>query len=828
MKVLVRSLKAVLILFGILFVLLLGVLGILMIRPELFINDATLSRVSSLLENSGTQTDWKDLEVEISSESLSRKTVKFEFQNFCFDHQPPERPETLSVRACFEHIQILAKLELSRFPPEITAFPKIILRGGEVGVDVQEPKEQAGTTETKQPDERFNPVTFSPADFLPGFMQEVEVGQVEIEVPDLRFSYKAPDQEFTYKGAVELHEPDENGTLSLDFRLRAKKISASGSSADLPESLNADLELSAASRKLHGPWSVSGKLGAKQMGAEAAAFQIEITQKKERLKYKLNASLQMVEGSIQIETSGSHRVDPSAITRGKLELHLEGFDERLSNLDLQKCQYSLRQKQGELTRREQAQKFGGELKIGCDAAVTLALGQNLNVTPEVPVRFEIPEKLDFSFFVDLQTAYPPSPSEPVKGSLGATLEPARSDLLTAGGNVLFHVDGVPMQFPEKGTLSADVDVQTELDQFQALVQQLKDTPYAIPAPLNVLKGKISFGVNGTVEPRGGSIPVSLRTDLSSADQKFVSETSGNFVLSRKQSGKFAGHLDADILLQDVQLMLPHLERKPPPNFIPDARIKRGIEAEAAAERLEDEVAGETQAQLFTYNLTIQTPQRPVRLLSNLAAAPVPVFLNLVSSTETPLAGQVRIQNFPVALFEADARVRHFLIELSPGDTPDEIDGLLSVKHTDYTIFIAFAGTAQRPQIQMYSEPPLPQDQLLSTLLFGEPAEELDPGQRESVGNVEAALASRAVNLATLFFISLGPVQSVGYDSQTKNLTAKIRLGEGTSLNIGAGAESEIALRKRLGAHWAITTGVSRIGDIGEQTFTAFLEWVNRY
>ncbi|MEO5969714.1 MAG: hypothetical protein ABIQ95_07275, partial [Bdellovibrionia bacterium] len=115
--------------------------------------------------------------------------------------------------------------------------------------------------------------------------------------------------------------------------------------------------------------------------------------------------------------------------------------------------------------------------------------------------------------------------------------------------------------------------------------------------------------------------------------------------------------------------------------------------------------------------------------------------------------------------------------------------------------------------------------------FGKPMEELDADQEQSVGSTRAAIADKALGIASLYALASTPVQSVGYDSTTKLFTAKLRLGEGTSLNLGAdtnGLEG-IGIRKRLSSKWSITTDISNSkSGYQNKAVSTFLEWVHRY
>ena len=119
---------------------------------------------------------------------------------------------------------------------------------------------------------------------------------------------------------------------------------------------------------------------------------------------------------------------------------------------------------------------------------------------------------------------------------------------------------------------------------------------------------------------------------------------------------------------------------------------------------------------------------------------------------------------------------------------------------------------------------------MSVLLFGEPLETLDPDRLSSIGNAQAALADGALNLASIYALASTPIQSIGYDPQKGIATMKVRLAEGTSLNVGASSSEvqEIGVRKRIGPNWTVTTQVENSAASSERSVSAFLEWALRY
>jgi hypothetical protein len=103
-----------------------------------------------------------------------------------------------------------------------------------------------------------------------------------------------------------------------------------------------------------------------------------------------------------------------------------------------------------------------------------------------------------------------------------------------------------------------------------------------------------------------------------------------------------------------------------------------------------------------------------------------------------LQGQVRLQNFDATLPFSTLTITLGFIYFNPDDPLNprlELQGTSLIR--DYTIHVYVYGTANAPQAVFSSEPPLPQEEIISLLATGTTREEL------AGGNV---LASRAAIL----------------------------------------------------------------------------------
>ena len=103
-----------------------------------------------------------------------------------------------------------------------------------------------------------------------------------------------------------------------------------------------------------------------------------------------------------------------------------------------------------------------------------------------------------------------------------------------------------------------------------------------------------------------------------------------------------------------------------------------------------------------------------------------------------IQGQVRLENFEATLPFSTLTIRLGFLYFDPDDPLNpriELQGTSLIR--DYTIHVYVYGTALKPQAIFSSEPPLPQEEIISLLATGTTSEEL------TTGNV---LASRAAIL----------------------------------------------------------------------------------
>jgi translocation and assembly module TamB len=246
----------------------------------------------------------------------------------------------------------------------------------------------------------------------------------------------------------------------------------------------------------------------------------------------------------------------------------------------------------------------------------------------------------------------------------------------------------------------------------------------------------------------------------------------------------------------------------------------------------------TQAPSFTYDIKIHTANKlhPVKLLTPQMITPIPVGIDLLLSSQNPLKGQIEVLRFPIELFRRQVTFDHLTLKLatsSPDNSRDtSLDGRIQVPYPDYTISILVLGTADKPQLKFMSDPPLPDDQIISVLIFGQSLDALSQDQQQSVGNSQAALRKGVFSLFSLYYLSSMNIESVDYDPDTHTASMRYHLAEGASLNVSegiGGGQPSVAIRKRLGKNFAITTTLNSPSEQRSQrTVSSFLEWAYQY
>lgn len=368
----------------------------------------------------------------------------------------------------------------------------------------------------------------------------------------------------------------------------------------------------------------------------------------------------------------------------------------------------------------------------------------------------------------------------------------------------------------------DINLDAKILRFSKLVKALENSPWAIPAPIRSFQGEIGCKAGGGFDVRNKilDVPIQCNTDLISTRQEFLSKGSALFRMQKRPAG-WQPTLDANIQIQRGQLEVPEIDwRRSLPQLFTDKRITQGITSTSTSIKPK-----------FHYTVVLNTTKgSPIKLLSNLARDPVPMELKeLQFSSRKPLSGTVIFHQFHLQPLKQLVSLNKFVITYPGSGNPALLDGLFDIYNVDYTIKLAVVGTMAKPRIEIFSDPPRPQTELLSAVIFGD-ATELDSDQMRSVEEARAAIADGAISLISMYYLAATPIDSIGYNPYTGVVRAKIRLSGRTSLTIGSDLRSQqsIGLRRRLSPNWSLETTVQHNTESDEQSERAMLRWAKRY
>jgi hypothetical protein len=195
-----------------------------------------------------------------------------------------------------------------------------------------------------------------------------------------------------------------------------------------------------------------------------------------------------------------------------------------------------------------------------------------------------------------------------------------------------------------------------------------------------------------------------------------------------------------------------------------------------------------------------------------------------------MQGHIDAGQFRVEFFRREATVESFHIGLADKPENQPIKGLVRFSNNDYLVFLDILGTAGKPLYVFRSEPPLAQNEIIAVVLFGRTPTELDVDQMQSVDDMRGALADGAVNLLSMYYLATTPVESIGYNPQTKIFSARVRIQDGLSFSVGsyADTQSQVGIKKRLGGGWSVETSGTHDEATNTNRGSAMLKWGKRY
>ena len=228
---------------------------------------------------------------------------------------------------------------------------------------------------------------------------------------------------------------------------------------------------------------------------------------------------------------------------------------------------------------------------------------------------------------------------------------------------------------------------------------------------------------------------------------------------------------------------------------------------------------------------------------------IPTNAGLIRSTELnlPFGGDLVLKKPPGGFFLIFGRIEsregwlifqgkpfrvergNFVFPAIPAIDPD-IDILASYRAGAYTTYLKMGGTLSAPTLEIYSDPPLEQADVLSVILFGRPVSDLAAGQRDALANTGGQLAASyaAAGLSRSLTDALNLDALIIAPGQTLDAPG---LGFGKYLNqrlyvfyyhqFGEEAANEFRLRYDVYKNIYVEAGQDRTGQGGADVFFSY-------
>jgi len=769
-KIVKRLLAALAILVTTVFLL----LAFVWFYPGIIVHEATLKRyVLPRLEQSGFVVRYENLALVARSESFWKKSLLIEATNLCVN-------VVSEGENCFPELKLDGVVDLSSFSLKSIHIEelRVLSQKLRIRIPADEPKEK-------------EPSTFN----VWALLKRITLNKINVQVSE--FVLRTADDR--YSGKLELQNSEASG-FSLKANVDSEEKSVlEKATVDLSREHTRKLLDLLNISKANLTAQLAGKKNVKveasrEATAQGARFDVKALYTGSPVKADIGVALEQNQNEIKGSVSGKIFLD-----------QLQG-PIRLAGCDFQIALPEQRQEE------------------------SLALVENGSFLCKFGIRTRdlvkdhkylgtLPPQVDFLFSAHVNKEKNALGSEELVGGVKLEVGPVSSALLD--GRLLAQYEINFTRDDEDSKIDFDpIKIESDLlvKDFQSLAKILNSTNLLVPSPVNVLKGTVTIKGEGELKPSplSGFLELRLVTDLAAGKQAMDMNAEGRLTFEACVAPKQNTFVSLDLKATQLKLRLPNIDYKKPPVIMPDSRFVLNRKEPAKASGCP-----------LAYKFDFQNVKNPIYILSDFLKKDLPLHMDIHAENDKDVSGKISVSNYSTQLFKRNATVENFLLDLKT----KEISSRIRVDYADYKIFILLSGTTQSVQLNLESDPPMSRDQAFAVLLFGKPLEGLEPDETGSVRNADAAAKDGALTLASLYIFASTPIESVGYNPHTNGLVTKVKLGDGTTLNVGANAQglTDTSLTRRLSKHWRIQTTVQEPQEENRnRSASTLLEWFHRF
>lgn len=383
------------------------------------------------------------------------------------------------------------------------------------------------------------------------------------------------------------------------------------------------------------------------------------------------------------------------------------------------------------------------------------------------------------------------------------------------------------------------DVDVKIHSFKKLVEILKSSAFAVPAPLNMMSGNLYFNASDVVD-RADYTNINFKSKVRLARKPHPKKAmdvikvdiDGNVDLARSENPSLKTKVKAEVLIKDILLHAPDFDPlRGLPKFTSDSRVLPYALDQRTEKMMKPDDQLEKKPSSIIYDIIVKTKAKDsIKIKYQHFKPHVPLSIS-ARITDKGMSYDVGTsKNWSVEYLERTVTIQ--AIDLKKSSLTKDYTSLdmnLLYRAAGYKIFINIIGSIEDPVLKLSSDPTLSREDIISVLLYNRTASDLTRFENESVGGAESAISDKAIGLIGMWAFASTPIESFAYDSKSQEYRAQIALPGGVKFDIGTTWErvQDLSLRKRISDSWVFVTsfepGTEERGGVGN----VFLqrEWV---
>jgi hypothetical protein len=356
----------------------------------------------------------------------------------------------------------------------------------------------------------------------------------------------------------------------------------------------------------------------------------------------------------------------------------------------------------------------------------------------------------------------------------------------------------------------------EVTKVKSTIDQLARPPYNIlPAPFNVMEGSLKISVVTEKYVAKDSVLLKIKTQLNMKGEKQDLKLTVNSEVPFMLQDKSIGSIVLGLELQKVKLLLPALAKtKLPPQILPDSRFKNTtvvVRENLNQQNLPPQVKKSPVKKEVELDMKLQAlGGNALHIKTNLLDEALRLNFDLEISNGEIQKGWIQALPLKTTIFKRKIVIPSLRVVFNAPLEP-EIVATIEFHLPEYTITLQLEGPTSKPRQAFSSQPPLPLDDIYAVLLFGRPLSGLDPGDKTAAQKSNQLISQGVLSLAVLYYFAGSPIESIGYDPESNEVSAQIGLGAKNSLRVGGSGSglNSAGVRRSLGKGWYIDSSIER-------------------